>query len=284
MKTTNLPLLALALTMGGTLVPSQARAQFDFGNGGGNNESRPAITGFKLNPKTTIKLNFRNANIDAVLAIIQKTSGITIVKDPALTGGITLTSAKAVSLKEAFQILETTLGLKNFELRKEGNLLVIAQRRQRDQGQQQTPPIDFSAFQQQSETKVYPIKFANASQVARVVNEVFGGQTGGGFPGGFQFGGQGGRGGGNNNNQQRQQQFQQLAQRFSQQQNQVRASADDFSNSVIVNAPSKNQRDVSDLIAKIDKETDQPQNSRVYKLVYAAATDAASVLQNVLTA
>ena len=281
MKTTTLASLALALTMGGALAPVQARAQFDFGNGGGGDDSRPAISGFKLNPKKTLKLDFRNANVDAVLSLFQKASGVTIVKDPSLTGGITLTSAKAVPLKDAFQILETTLGLKGYEMRKEGNLLVIAQRRQRDQGQQ-SPPFDPSIFQQQSETRVYPIKFANASQVARVVNDVFGGQqTGGGFGG---FGGFGGGRGGGGNQQQQQQRFQQFAQRFGQQQVQVRASADDFSNSVIVNAPSKNQRDVSDLIAKIDKETDQPQNSRIYKLVYASATDAAAVLQNVLQA
>ncbi|RYG42180.1 hypothetical protein EON79_19415, partial [bacterium] len=106
MKTTTLASLALALTMGGALVPVQARAQFDFGNGGGGESSAPAISGFKLNTKKTLKLDFRNANIDAVLSLFQKASGVTIVKDPALTGGITLTSAKAVPLKDAFQILE----------------------------------------------------------------------------------------------------------------------------------------------------------------------------------
>ena len=266
--------LALALTLGSSLSP----AQFDFG--GGSGETRSAIESLKLNPKTRIKLDFRNSNVDLVLSLFQKTSGITIVKDPALTGTITLTSAKAVPLKEAFQILETTLGLKNFELRKEGNLLVIAQKRQREE-RNPGPVFDPGILQPQSELKVYPIKFANASAVSRVINEVFGGQGGGGgFPGGFQFGGGGGGRGNRGGNQGGGNQFR----GFGQQQAQIRASADDFSNSVIVNAPSKNQREVSDLIKEIDKETDQPQASKVYKLVYATSTEAAAVLQNVLQA
>ncbi|MBI3722249.1 MAG: hypothetical protein HY248_06815, partial [Fimbriimonas ginsengisoli] len=53
-------------------------------------------------------------------------------------------------------------------------------------------------------------------------------------------------------------------------------------NSVIVNAPSKQQRDVEDLIKKIDRQTEQPQQSRVFKLLYAVADDLAPVVQNVL--
>lgn len=64
----------------------------------------------------------------------------------------------------------------------------------------------------------------------------------------------------------------------------MRASADDFSNSVIVNAPRDQQRDVADLIRQIDKETDAPQRPVVYKLTYAAATEVAPTIQNLLIA
>ncbi|HRJ97890.1 MAG TPA: secretin N-terminal domain-containing protein, partial [Fimbriimonadaceae bacterium] len=273
MKAKILAILILAL------LPLAGLAQFD----GGGGSSRPWEQ-FKLNPSTRIKLDFRNANVDNVLSIYQKTSGVTIVKDPALTGAITVTSASAVSLNEAFQILSTTLGLKNFELRKDGNLLVIRQRQQRGGGGAGGfDPALMSQFgaSAQAELRVYQLKFANASQVARVLNEVFaqtqspfeqlmamqqmqqqggGGAGNRGQRGGFQGrGGMGARSGGA-----------------------VRASADDFSNSVIVNASSRDQGQVEDLIQELDKETEQPQKAKVYRLQYATADELAPVVQNVL--
>ena len=102
----------------------------------------------------------------------------------------------------------------------------------------------------------------------------FGG--GGGPGGGFQNrGGPGGGGGG----------FQGFNFRgFGQQQPNVRASSDDFSNSVIVNAPSRDQVQVKSLIDDLDKPSDLPQHTKVYHLKYASATDTATEVQNVLTA
>jgi general secretion pathway protein D len=271
-------------------LPVLGFSQFDTGGA----PARAAWEEFRLNPATRIKLDFRNASVDSVLALFQRTSGITIVKDPTLNQPITITSAKPVPLKEAFQILNTTLGLRNFELRKEGNLLVVRGRQQRQQ-----PAFDpsmLTAMQgNQAALRVYPLQYANATQVARVLNEVFSqmgqspfdqimqqfGNQGGGFQGRFggggggqqnrfgggQPGGQGGRfnfggrGGGGSS---------------------VRASADDFSNSVIVNAPDREQTQVRDLIRQLDKETEQPQKPKVFKLSYAIAEELAPVVQNVL--
>jgi general secretion pathway protein D len=301
---------------------------------------------FKLNPKTRVKLDFRNASVDAVLQLFSEASGVTIIKDPALTGGLTLQSPKQQSLADAFSMLNAVLNLKNFDLKKEGNFLVVRGRQVSGRGSGRGSgsvsgsgfdPSRFFAGAGQSQTqqpRVYPIKYANASQVARVINEVFadsgnlllqqmqllggGGFPGGGFPGGTSgvptppgvgvptqgasaglpesgvqvaqgggfggfgggrggrsgfggggfsgfggrggFGGFGGRGGTSI----------------------VRASADDFSNSVIVNAPSREQGMVAELIEDLDKQTEQPQQSRVFKLEYASATDLAPVVQNVL--
>jgi general secretion pathway protein D len=275
MKATFLAILAILAA------PLSGFAQFERDAG----SSRPWEQ-FKLNPATRIKLDFRNASVDNVLSLFQKTSGVTIVKDPALTGTITVTSAAPVSLNEAFQILSTTLSLKNFELRKDGNLLVIRQRQQRGGGggggAGGFDPALLSQFSGgQTELRVYQLKYANASQVARVLNEVFAqtqspfeqimmmqqmqqqGQGGGnnrGGRGGFQGrGGMGTRSGGS-----------------------VRASADDFSNSVIVNASSRDQGQVEDLIQELDKETEQPQKAKVYRLQYATADELAPVVQNVL--
>jgi general secretion pathway protein D len=270
-------------------------AQFDFG-GGATGPSEPWKQ-FKLNG-SKIKLDFRNANVDSVIALYSKASGINIVKDPALTGPITVTSASAIPLDEAFQILSTVLSLKGYSMAKEGNLLVIRGRNtrggggQNNQGGQPQPDWGRLAEEMQrnrGELKVYPIKYANAAQVARVINEVFmttqdpmqqimqqfmGGSFGRGNQGNqgrFNFGnfgrGNQGRPGGG----------------FAQGQV-VRASSDDYSNSVIVNAPSGEQRNVENLIKQIDKETETPLQPKVFKLQYAIAADIAPAVQNVLTA
>jgi general secretion pathway protein D len=280
-----------------------AGAQFDFG-GGASGPSEPWKE-FKLNG-SKLKLDFRNANVDSVISLYSRASGISIVKDPSLTGPITVTSATAIPLDQAFQILSTTLSLKGYEMRKEGSLLVIRKRQEnrgREGGQGNSMmggmnPDDLRRMFEgnRGELKVYPIQYANATQVARVINEVFANMgnpmeqmlqqlMGGGFSGGNNQGGRGNQGGGRGN-------FNFGGGRggfrggfggFGSSQT-VRASADDYSNSVIVNAPSGDHRQVADLIRQIDKETDAPLQSRVYKLDFALAADIAPAIQNVLTA
>lgn len=284
-----------ALIAGALLVPALALGQspFDFGGGAGAGKSKPWDELVK-NPKTTVKLSFRNAGIDSIISLFEKTSGITIIKDPSLVGGLTVTSAKAVPLSQAFQILSTTLSLKGYELAKDENLLVI---RKKDQnrggwgGMGGNNGFDLSQMmgnQQESKIEVYPISYANASQIARAINEVFAAAGGmqfpgfGGMPGGGGFGGNNrfnGRGGGGFNPAA-------MAGMFGRNQGQsnVRASADDFSNSVIVNAPSEYQTQVKALINKLDKQTEEPQKSRVFPLQYAVSDELQSVIQNVLTA
>lgn len=281
---------ALALTMG--LIPTLAFAQgnpFFGGDSSSSSSGGDSWKDLKLNPKTKIKLDFHNSNIDSVISMYQKASGVTIVKDPSLTGGITLSSAGQVTLKTAFQILEKTLNLKGYDLRKDGELLIIQKQQQRgDRGNGGAQTFDPSIFasmgQSNSVLKYYPIKYASATQVARVVNDVFQssgqqqnpfqmmfnrGGGGGGFGnrgggrfggGGFQFPSFGGNQGSS-----------------------IRASADDYSNMVIVNAPDKEQKEVEKMIKAIDKETDDPQHTKVYDLKYATATDIAATIQNVLT-
>ncbi len=297
---------ALALTFG-FLLPTISVAQgnpFLGGESAGSSSGDSSWGSTKFNPKTKIKLDFRNANIDLVISMFQKTSGFTIVKDPALVGPISLTSATAVPLKTAFQILEKTLVLKGYELKKDGELFVIQKVNDRGgrggfgSGGGMPQGMDLSALmggmQQPSVLKIYPIKFANATSVARVVNEAFasagsqstnpfaamfgGGNTGrGGFGG---FGGRGGQRGGGTS-------FSFGGSPFggggSSQGATVRASSDDYSNSVIVNAPDKEQKEVERVIKTIDKETDQPQRTKVYKLTYATAAEVAPTIQNVLT-
>ncbi len=286
-----------------------ASAQFDF-FGGGEPET-PVWERFKLNPSVRIKLDFRNASMDAVIQMLSRASGVTIIKDPAVVSTITLQSPRPISLNEAFAMFNTVLGLKNLDMKKEGNFLVIRQRQSRSPFGNMSPDAiqammgggsrggrDSGA----SQLKVYTVKYANASQVARVINEVFAmagmdqgmmpGTPGApGTPGGFNPammqnpGGadpfrrnQGNRGGGFGN-------FGGMgfgARRGAGMNMLVRASADDFSNSVIVNAPSREHEQIKLLLEQIDKQTEQPQQSRVFNLQYASATDLAVVVQNVL--
>jgi len=276
-------------------MPLAGYAQFDFGGGSSTppqSSSGTPWTSFRLNAAKRVTLNFRNASADSIISFYQQQSGVTIVKDPALVDRLTITSAKAVSLNEAFQILSTTLSLKGYSMEKEGTLLVIKKRQERgrdDRNNNNQGGMDIGAMMQamsqqnpSTELRVYPIKFANASQLARVLNDIFANSGGGGgFPGMIQFGGGGGgnnrgRGGfnpmqfgrfGGNNNQP-----------------QIRASADDFSNSVVINAPRDRHREVKEIIDQLDQVTEAPQNSKTYKLEYANAVDAQTVIQNVLNA
>lgn len=277
---TSIALVALALPLVGA-------GQFDngskaaTGSGGGANVWDSMI---KSTRNKTMTLSFRNANIDMVLEAFSKASGVTIIKDPSLTTTLTLTTPKPVKLPQAFEILNLALRQRNFELQKQGSVLVVGPRRQ------DTPSFDPSMMQgmqqQKPELRVYPITYANASEVARIVNEVFlpSGQSttpnfgnmfrnfggGGGRFGGGRFGG----GGFNLGNM--------VASATTDPNDTVRASSDDYSNSVIVLASSQKHIEVNDFIKKIDKQTASPQVTRVYPLKFAKSDDLQTVVSTTL--
>jgi general secretion pathway protein D len=267
------------------LLPAIASAQFDFG--GGAATDKPWET-FHLNPKTRVKLDYHSGSSwDAIINFFESQSGVTIVKDPTLTGTTSLTSARAVPLSDAFQILSTTLTLKGFSLSKQGNLLVIKAQNKAGGGPGGGGPNIFTGGDtgfgpggnnNNTELKVYHIEYANASALAKVLSDVYAPSTGAtpNFQQGFR-GGQGGQGqaavafqgfgGGGGRNQPPV----------------VKASPDDFSNSVIVNAAPSDQIQVASMIKELDKPSDLPQHTKVYHLQYAAANDTAPIVQNVLT-
>src|SRR5579862_835140 len=278
------------------LLPAMASAQFttgatQFDFGGGATSDKPWET-FKLNPKTRVKLDFHSATSwDAIISFFENQTGVTIVKDPTLTGTTSLTSARPVPLSDAFSILKATLSLKGFNLEKQGNFLVIKSNggnNQAARGGANGPQIDlgqgnpFGGNQDNSELKVYKIEYANASALARVLNDIYTPNTntnqfmqgGGRFFGGP---GGGGPGGGNRGA------FQFNPGMFGRQQPNVRASSDDFSNSVIVNAPPQDQIQVKSIITSLDQPSDLPLHTKVYHLVYASAQDTSTIVQNVLT-
>ena len=225
----------------------------------------------KLDSKVRIKLSFRNANVDNVIAMIQQASHVTIVKDPNLNGPVTVTTADPVGLSEAFHVFNSVLKLKGFELTRDRKILVIARPKPAAPPPMPAMVMNMAPPPDQNATvvKFYPLMFANANQVARAINEVF--QGGGGQQNAQQqqmmmmFGGQGGPprqpGAGSPN---------------------VHASYEEFSNSVIVNAPEKEQTQVAELVKQIDKRQVEPQHTKTYKLLYATATEIVTSVQNVL--
>ncbi|MDR3689017.1 MAG: secretin N-terminal domain-containing protein [Fimbriimonas sp.] len=291
------------------MLPGLAFGQFFTGGGVDTPNSIRPWMDFKLNPKTKVKLDFRDAGIDNIISLYEKESGITIVKDPTLTGKITVTSAKPVSLSDAFAILKANLDLKGFEITKDGSFLVIKNRNGGGGGGNNRGGmgnIDPSMMGNNSDPlsnvdlKVYPITYANAAALAKVVNDVYagtslnpfggggnpfgggggGGRFGGGGPGGFgggggRFGGGGGFGGGMGN------QFRNMFAGASQGQV-VKASSDDYTNSVIISATSKDQVQVGGLIKELDKNAEEPLKPHVYQLKYASVNDVQSVVLNVL--
>ncbi len=283
------------------LLPGLAFGQFFTGSGVDTPNSIRPWMDFKLNAKTRVKLDFRDANIDSIISFFEKASGVTIVKDPALVGKVTITSAKPVSLNDAFAILKANLDLKGYDMTKDGTFLILKSRGQQGNGRQGggggggfDPSMLSGMTGEQSNMglKVYPIVFANAAQLAKVVNDVFQGTSmnpfggGGGNPfgggGGNRFGGggQGGNrfGGGNQN------MGQLMRNMFSggQTQSQVKASSDDYTNSVIISATDKDQRQVGDLIKQLDKNSEEPLKPHLYSLKYASVNDVQPVVLNVL--
>src|SRR5579859_2272530 len=87
--------------------------------------AKPPWLEFKLNPKTTMLLDFSEADPNQVISLFARTSGITILKDPSFKTPLTFSSAKSVKVAEAFEILDAVLKMDGYELKKQGKLLVV---------------------------------------------------------------------------------------------------------------------------------------------------------------
>ena len=221
--------------------------------------------GLKLDPKVRIKLSFRNANIDNVIQMLQDASQVTIAKDPSLKGGITVTTARPVKLGEAFHVFNSVLKLEGYEITRDDEILVITKFKAPAPVPTPTANATQPAQPEQPATIVdwYPLTYANASQVARAINEVF--QP---FP--LNANQQGNNQGRSNRD------YRGLLQNNPP----VRVSYEEFSNSVIVNAPLAQQSEVADLIKDIDERQSAEQITKSYTLSYATATE---ILPSVIT-
>ena len=253
----------------------------------------------KLNSKTRVKLSFRNANVDNVIAFIEQASNITIVKDPTLSGSITVTTSAPVSLSEAFYVLDSVLKLRGFQISRQRKLLVIkafpkATVRTGPGGMPNLGmmggPGGGGPGAGQSQVQFYRLTYASASQVAKAINDLFQSASTVSFGGRFGVGGipGGGPGGGGPGGQLDMAGSSPMGGAGLATQgvstSGAHASSEDFSNMVIVYASPTLQTQVAALIKEIDKKQSSAVQSKTFKLHFASASDLATTLQNVLIA
>lgn len=138
-----------------------------------------------------------------------------------------------------------------------------------------------------SSVKVFPLRYADAKELATVIKDLFsttdsrGGNTGNngrggfqGFPGGFGgmggFGGRGGGGGGGGGSSSG------AGNRAAA--SKVVAVADEHSNSVIVNAPEDAMPTIEELIRSVDTNVQDVTEIRVFRLQFSDPTEMAGIL------
>ena len=232
---------------------------------------------FSLPANVTVALDFRNASIDNILAVLSKASGVTIIADPSLTGTFTVETPHAVHLDEAFDLVEAALKMHGYALLKQGSF-VVAERSAATSvsaGSANTSTASASDSSDDRTYHVYRIKYASAETLSDAINQAFGNGITPITPA-QQFGFiRSGRA-----------DLTAIA-------NQgyitpdsplgVEAVADDYSNSVVVRAPIEKQNQIAGVIQQVDHESAQPTTTRIFALVFARATDLQPEVQSILS-
>jgi general secretion pathway protein D len=275
-----------------------------------------------------ITLDFRDVDIDNVLKFFSMAAGLTLVKDPGLTGPITLLLPQPVTLDQGFKVLDAVLKTKGFVLQRQDMLMQVVPDPNARGSRGGRGGFDRSSFGEgggrgsftagQPQVQVFRLQVGSAQEIARIINELFrsttgigggrgnfgggfdrGGRGGGGFPGGFAGGGFPGggggfpgagftRGGGGGSDTTdpalaAQDPAAAAAAAALAGASTVRASADPYTNSVVVIAPPTMQPQIKDLIDKLDQKVPLDVNTRVFRLSFSDATDMAPVVSSVLS-
>lgn len=119
-----------------------------------------------LGPEGRVKIDFRNASIDSVLQFFSVTLGSTIIKDPSLTGTVTLISPQPITLREAFSILQAYLESKGYQIEQKANYIQV---KRREKGSEAISPYEDAPLS----LRVFPLRYASAESVARIINDLF---------------------------------------------------------------------------------------------------------------
>ncbi|MBI2264043.1 MAG: hypothetical protein HYU64_02530 [Armatimonadetes bacterium] len=83
------------------------------------------LSGLPAASPSQVSMNFFNADIDLVLQFMSHVSGLTIIKDPALTGKVTLMTRRKVTVEEALRLLDQSLQVRGYSALRKGEVLKI---------------------------------------------------------------------------------------------------------------------------------------------------------------
>ncbi|MGE5549286.1 MAG: secretin N-terminal domain-containing protein [Bacteroidota bacterium] len=72
--------------------------------------------GYAAGQDKTVSFDFRGAEIDHVLQFLSAASGMTVVKDPAVTGPVTVISQTKITIEQAIALLRSVLEVKGFTI------------------------------------------------------------------------------------------------------------------------------------------------------------------------
>ncbi|MBW3624970.1 MAG: hypothetical protein KY468_16350 [Armatimonadetes bacterium] len=236
----------------------------------------------RAKPPSNVTMDFRDAPIDQILNFFSVVSGLTVIKDPGLQGNATLITPRPVPLNDAISILEALLDSRGFRLERTATMLRILPkggggggrpgggRGERGPGGSE----DGGGFaglgggrRNAEQTQVFQLQYARAQGVATIVNDLFRNNAAN----------RAGRPGGPNNNNN-------TAAAAAVQPVGARASADEYSNSVVVMGPTPQIELIGSIIEQIDKPVGTNQVTQVFPIKNVLAQEMAGVIGNVLIA
>ena len=117
-----------------------------------------------------VSVNIKNQSVSNVAHWYSTKSGITIVADESLKGNLSFSSAGMISLSDSFDLLESFLNLRGYMLSRENKFLVIKPfYKPPYKYYQPIGPINY----EDQEIKVYQLKYQNADNLAKILNEIF---------------------------------------------------------------------------------------------------------------
>lgn len=184
----------------------------------------------------TMSVNFKNTNIDTVINYYIKETNITIIKDPKIKTNVSIFSNSKFTHSEAFDLLFKTLKLSEIDASITDGFIILTQSDKKK--------IDFSQFKFPEPTilKTHNLKYANATNVASILNSLFTNNT-----------------------------------------NYFKASADTYSNVLLINTTNDLQEQARLILVQLDIDRSLPLKTNVLSLKYASGMELAGIIRNVLT-
>jgi type II secretory pathway component GspD/PulD (secretin) len=197
----------------------------------------------QLDKNKTMYVKFSNTYIDDVLNYFMNETKITIIKDPKIKTNLSIFSNAKVKHGDAFQLLFTSLKLAKIDVNIIEQFVVLKP----IDTKPKTLLSDFK-FPETPVLKSYQLKYASAMSLVNVLNNLFVASTNPFvIPDVF------------------------------------KASADNFSNSLIINTTNAKHEQVKEILAQLDVDRNPALKTNVFALKYALCSEVALTVQNVLS-